>query len=80
LLPGRKAPGFESGNGNIRIKKLPNENVILHSKTESMEVIKVDFNSGKADITIFTQSYSPEFVYRALLKIGYSGRLDQAIP
>jgi hypothetical protein len=69
LLPGRKAPGFESGNGNIRIKKLPNENVILHSKTESMEVIKVDFNSGKADITIFTQSYSPEFVYRALLKM-----------
>jgi hypothetical protein len=69
LLPGQKAPGFESGNGKIRIKKLPNENVILHTKSESADDIKVDFNSGKADITMLTQPYSPEFVYRALLKM-----------
>jgi hypothetical protein len=69
LIPERKAPGFESGNGKLRIKKLKNENIVLLAKDERADYIKVDFEAGKADIAMSTQPYRPEFVYRALLKM-----------
>ncbi|HWD88291.1 MAG TPA: hypothetical protein VG367_09210 [Mucilaginibacter sp.] len=69
LHPTEKAPGFESGNRNIGIKKLANENVILHTKKENSNDIKIDFALGKAEISMLTQPYRLEFVYRAILKM-----------
>lgn len=69
FLPDRKAPGFESGNGKLGIKKLSNDNIILHTKSETSEDIKVDYVAGTADISMTTQPYCPESAFRALLKI-----------
>jgi len=69
LISERKAPGFESGNGKVRIKKLPNGNVILNTKSGSSEDIQVDFLTGKLGINMTTQPYRPESLYRSLLKM-----------
>lgn len=66
-----KAPGFESANGNIRIKKLPSE-VILLGQQKDINDIQVNFNSGEAKVNIHSQQYRPDYVYRALVKMGFS--------
>jgi hypothetical protein len=80
LHPTQKAPGFESGNGNIGIKKLGGESFILYTKKDIINDIKVDFLNGKADINILTQSFIPVFVYRAILKMGLAILPDVDIP
>lgn len=68
MLPGTTAPGFESANGNIKLRK-KNDFILLEKKDNDNEDLKVDLNKGTASIKIDTQLFRPVHVYKALLKI-----------
>jgi hypothetical protein len=69
LLNDRKAPSFESANGNIGIKKYSNEIIHLYKKKEATTDFDVNINAGEVNVVIESQLFRPEYVYRALLKM-----------
>ncbi|QXV63729.1 hypothetical protein INP83_11475 [Mucilaginibacter sp. 21P] len=68
LLTERKAPGFESGSGQVGVKKIGPEAFYVFQKREG-EDFKVDMESGQAKINLDSQIYRPDNVYLSLLKM-----------
>lgn len=76
MIAGTSAPGFESANGNIKIKK-KNDLIWLEKKGDGNDDLKIDLKDGKAAIKMETQLFRPENVYKALLKMAM-GMLPEA--
>ncbi|WPU96444.1 hypothetical protein SNE25_13030 [Mucilaginibacter sabulilitoris] len=68
MIAGTSAPGFESANGQIKIKK-KNDLIWLEKKGDRHDDLKIDLKNGKAAIKMETQLFRPENVYKALLKM-----------
>lgn len=65
-----KIPGFESGNRNIKIKNYAG---IIHIKRSDINKdLEYDALKNELKFSIQTQSYTPELVYNAFLKMALS--------
>jgi hypothetical protein len=62
-----KAPSFQSGNGNIKAKRV--NGLIYFTKKVGSEDIDYNSENNKLKLLINTQSYIPAYVYNAFLKI-----------
>lgn len=64
-----KAPAFESSGGGVRARNLGNDFLWFQNVKPGNGEFNVDLQNGKANISMETQKFKPENVYKALLKM-----------
>ncbi|WP_179414609.1 hypothetical protein HDF19_00295 [Mucilaginibacter sp. E4BP6] len=64
-----KAPTFESSGGGVRARNLGNDFLWFQNVKPGNGEFNVDLQNGKAAISMQSQKFKPENVYKALLKM-----------
>ncbi|WP_299580484.1 hypothetical protein [Mucilaginibacter sp.] len=75
-----KAPGFQSAKGGVKVKSLGNDFLWVQNTNPNSGEFHVDMQNGKANISLESQKYKPESIYRALLKMALGNLPAGAVP
>lgn len=74
-----KAPGFQTAKGGVKVKKLGNNFLWVQNAKPDNGEFQVDIQNGKASISLESQKYIPENIYRALLKMAFGNLPNEVV-